>query len=129
MNRLTKTIAGGLVASCHDCSDGGMAVSLAEMAFAGGFGMDIRLDPTTMPVGQEALPGEKQLFSESNTRFIVEVADEKKFIRAMKGLPVWRIGTIRKDKIFTISDRAGKQLIKTEIGKLKAAWQNPFKDL
>lgn len=129
MNKLTKAITSGLVASCHDCSDGGMAVALAEMAFAGGLGMDVSLNPATMPAGQESLSAEKQLFSESNTRFIVEVADEKKFLRAMKGAPVWRIGTIRKDKIFTISERGGKKLIRTEIGKLKTAWQSPFKDL
>jgi phosphoribosylformylglycinamidine synthase len=37
---LSTAIGGDLVASCHDCSDGGLAVALAETAFAGGFGMD-----------------------------------------------------------------------------------------
>ena len=33
----------GLVASCHDLSDGGLAVAAAESAFAGGFGMTLDL--------------------------------------------------------------------------------------
>jgi len=129
MKRLTGAIGNGLVASCHDCSDGGMAVSLAEMAFAGGLGMDILLDAASMPAGQEALPAEKLLFSESNTRFIVEVSDEKRFLKAMKGIPVWKLGHVRKDKTFKITDRSGRPIVKTDTARLKAAWQGPFKDL
>ena len=40
---LRKAIASGLVASAHDCSDGGLAIALAETAFAGGLGMEIDL--------------------------------------------------------------------------------------
>jgi phosphoribosylformylglycinamidine synthase len=39
--RLNKSTEEGLVASCHDCSDGGIGVALAETAFAGGLGMEI----------------------------------------------------------------------------------------
>jgi phosphoribosylformylglycinamidine synthase len=129
MKKLSGAMRKGLVASCHDCSDGGMAVSLAEMAFAGGLGMDIRLDASRMPAGQVILPADKMLFSESNTRFIVEAADEKRFARAMKGVPVWKLGHVRRDRIFAISDFTGKTIVRTDTGKLKAAWQKPFKDL
>ena len=40
---LSAAMARGLVASCHDCSDGGLGVALAETAFAGGLGMEIDL--------------------------------------------------------------------------------------
>jgi phosphoribosylformylglycinamidine synthase len=129
MNRLSKTVGKGLVVSCHDCSDGGMAVSLAEMAFAGGLGMEIRLDASAMPAGQCVMAGERLLFSESNTRFIVEVRDEKRFLAAMKGVPVWRLGHLRKDKAFKITDCCGRLIVNTDTDKLKAAWQAPFKDL
>jgi hypothetical protein len=82
-----------------------------------------------MPAGQERLPAHKMLFSESNTRFIVEVPDEKKFSASMKGAPIWKLGHIRKDKSFKIFDSCGKLIVNTEIGKLKASWQSPFKDL
>lgn len=129
MLSLGKAIRSGAVAACHDCSDGGMAVALAEMAFAGGLGMEIRPDTGTLPKAQTILPNEKLLFSESNTRFIVEVADEKKFRAAMKGLPVWKLGTVRKDRLFRIIGPDGRTAIHTDIDKLKAAWQRPFGDL
>jgi len=129
MNLLMKAIESGLVASCHDCSDGGMAVALAEMSFAGGLGMEIELDPYAMPVGQELLVSDVQLFSESNTRFIVEVSKEDKFLRAMKGQSVWKLGKIRRDKSFMVRDFRGKLIISSDTDKLKAAWQRPFKDM
>ena len=42
-NKLSKAINEGLVRACHDCSEGGLAVALAEMAFSGGFGAEIDL--------------------------------------------------------------------------------------
>lgn len=129
MGSLTKAIRTGLVASCHDCSDGGMAVALAEMSFAGGLGMDIKLDPYAMPAGQELLISDVQLFSESNTRFIVEVLDEAKFLKAMKGISVWRLGKIRKDNNFRVYNFEGKLIINSSTDKLKAAWQRPFREM
>ncbi len=41
---LEGAMARGLVASCHDCSDGGLGIALAETAFAGGLGMSIDLN-------------------------------------------------------------------------------------
>jgi phosphoribosylformylglycinamidine synthase len=59
----------GLVRSCHDASEGGLAVALAEMAFAGGFGADVSGLSALGNLSDEAL-----LFSESPTRFVLEVA-------------------------------------------------------
>jgi phosphoribosylformylglycinamidine synthase len=129
MNALGAAMAKGLVASCHDCSDGGLAVTLAEMAFAGGLGMDIALDAATMPAGQAALPSDRLLFSESNTRFAVEVRDEKRFVLAMKGVPVWRVGVVRKDGLFTVKGIGGRQVIRTDIARLRSAWRKPFGEL
>ena len=42
-NALSRAISAGLVASCHDCSDGGAGIAIAETAFAGGLGMLINL--------------------------------------------------------------------------------------
>ncbi|MFA5255420.1 MAG: phosphoribosylformylglycinamidine synthase subunit PurL [Candidatus Omnitrophota bacterium] len=122
MLSLTRAIRAGTVAACHDCSEGGMAVAAAEMAFSGGLGMEIRL----MPGG---LRDEVMLFSESNTRFIVEVTDEKKFLSLMKGLPVFKLGNIKKGKSFRIFNWHKRLLVNTTIDKLKAAWQAPFKNL
>lgn len=51
-----------LIQSCHDVSDGGLAVALAEATFGYGFGAEVEL-----PAG---LPVHVQLFSESHSRFV-----------------------------------------------------------
>ena len=122
MCSLTEAIQSGSVAACHDCSEGGIAVALAEMAFAGGLGMEI-----TLP--KNALRDEVLLFSESNTRFVVEVLDENKFLNSMKGLPVSKLGVLRPGRSFKIFRSTKKLIVNTTIDKLKAAWQAPFKNL
>src|SRR5205814_1671856 len=65
-----SAIAQGLVRSCHDLSEGGLAVAIAEMAFAGGVGVDLP-DLARMP-GVERDTDDVRLFSESTTRFLIE---------------------------------------------------------
>jgi len=129
MNALAKAISRGCVAACHDCSDGGMSVALAEMAFAGGFGMDICLDPANASSEQNTLSDETLLFSESNTRFIAEISDENRFLKSMKGLPVWKLGHVRNNTLFTIKNHSKKTIIETDVNKLKSAWQKTFQNL
>ncbi len=62
-----------MVASIHDLSDGGLGVALAEMAFAGGLGLEADLDQA--PCEEGLVPAEI-LFSESTGRFAVEVLPE-----------------------------------------------------
>ena len=62
---LHSAIQRGLVRSCHDLSEGGLAVAVAEMSFAGGIGADITQTP--------AEPDVVALFAESPSRFLVEV--------------------------------------------------------
>ena len=69
--RVAGAIARGLIVSCHDCSEGGLAVALAEMAFAGGLG--IEADLRGLPKSIDCSRIDMQLFSESNCRYIVEV--------------------------------------------------------
>lgn len=66
--RLHQAILQGLVRACHDCSEGGIAVALAEMAIAGGLGA--RIDDLGHPDPVTAW------FSESAGRFVCEVAPE-----------------------------------------------------
>ena len=67
---VTKAIDSGFVKSCHDLSEGGLAVAAAEMAFAGGYGLEI--DLSKVP-GKELTRNDFVLFSESNSRFLIEV--------------------------------------------------------
>ena len=129
MQTLTRAIGKRLVRSCHDCSEGGLAVTLAEMAFAGSLGMSIHLGSYKRPDKQKPLRNDILLFSESKTRFVVEVSDEDAFAAAMNGVPVWKLGYVRNDSAFRIFDTDEKLIVDTDVNKLKAAWQEPFANL
>jgi len=114
-----------LVASCHDCSDGGLGVALAETAFAGGLG--IAADLSAVPV-EASLRTDYLLFSESQSRFVVTVAGAKarEFERIMDGLPCACIGKVTKEPMLHIKDNDGRDVISADIFDLKRAWQAPL---
>jgi phosphoribosylformylglycinamidine synthase len=123
---LSRAMDAGLVASCHDCSDGGLAVALAETAFAGDMGMDVDL----LRVPAERLNRDAQvLFSESASRFVVTVApgDENAFRQAMEGIVCDSVGTIRQDDRFLVRGLKGSRIIDTIVGALKDSWQYPLR--
>jgi phosphoribosylformylglycinamidine synthase len=69
------------------------------------------------------------LFSESNSRFMVEVAkkDQSVFERILKGLPFGLVGCISKNKTFKVFGLDGKVCINAGIGDLKESWQKPLR--
>ncbi|MBR2255081.1 MAG: phosphoribosylformylglycinamidine synthase subunit PurL [Candidatus Methanomethylophilaceae archaeon] len=67
MDELLQAMDEGIVLSCHDCSDGGLAVAIAEMCISGRVGAEIDLSGILMEDYR------KKLYSESNSRWIVEV--------------------------------------------------------
>jgi phosphoribosylformylglycinamidine synthase len=124
-NALAKAIADGLVASCHDCSDGGLGTALAETAFAGGFGMSIDLScvPCDRIDRDDTL-----LFSESQSRFIVTISPDAKdsFEEKMAEIPMGRIGTVTEADLLEVKGIHGSIIIRECIHDLKAAWQKPL---
>jgi phosphoribosylformylglycinamidine synthase len=120
---LHRAIAGGLVRSCHDLSEGGLAVAVAEMAFAGEFGADV----TQLP--GESLSDEVRLFSESATRFVIEVEPEKadELTACFVGLPLTKIGTTTADQRLRIAGSNGEWLVWAKLSDLKEAWQKPLR--
>jgi len=119
---LHKAIHAGLVRSCHDLSEGGLATAAAEMAFAGGLGAQLDL-----AVIDSKLSSEQLLYSESNTRFLCEVSPEnaEKFAAALKDVACAPIGKVTGDAKFEIVSGSSK-LINAEIHDLKAAWLAPL---
>ncbi len=114
----------GLVAAVHDCSDGGLAVALAEMAFSGGLGMDIFLSELPYEGGAQ-VRNDILLFSESHSRFVVEVdkKNQRSFEKAMKGVPFGLLGCVKKEPDFTVFGLNGKPVVAARIQELKKAWQ------
>jgi phosphoribosylformylglycinamidine synthase len=125
---LSKAAEKGLVKSIHDCSDGGLAVALAEMAFSGGLGMDVFL--TEVPYIKSAgIKNETILFSESNSRFVVEVekAKQKDFQKQLKGQAFGLVGCLTDKTDFKVYGLDGKVCVDVDIAKLKEAWKQPLK--
>jgi phosphoribosylformylglycinamidine synthase len=122
---LSTAIARRLVASCHDCSDGGLGVALAETAFAGGLGMDV--DLRRVP-GASDLRDDFALFSETASRFVVTVHAEHvaAFEAALQGLPGAAVGSVTDIGVLRVIGRSGAPIIEAGIDRLKAAWQKPL---
>ena len=118
------TIANGFVRACHDLSEGGLAVAAAEMAFAGGLGMAIDLQQ--VPHDSESNNDAVLLFSESNSRFLVEVAADHidAFVAAMDGIPNARIGEVTSGDRLSI--KGTQSSFDTALADLKSAWQTPL---
>jgi len=126
---LHRAIDRGLVAACHDLSEGGLAVAASEMSFAGGLGMELRLD--AVPTGGEALSAEALLFSESNSRFLCEVPSEyaADFEATLEGVPTGRVGTVNDSGRLQILGAEATPLIEATIARLKEAWRRPSAEL
>lgn len=116
-----ELITRGWVHACHDLSEGGLAAAIAEMAFAGNVGADVRF-----------LPGEgsnvERLFGESPSRFLLEVAPEDRDAVAsvLKDLPWVEIGVTVAEPRLRIAGRDGQWCIWVSLQELKQAWQKPL---
>jgi phosphoribosylformylglycinamidine synthase subunit PurSL len=96
--RLHQALRSGRVAACHDISEGGLAVALAEMAIAGRLGLSI----DTLP-GPDSVSG---LFSESSSRFVCELAvDDAVWLAELLDEPVIVLGTVTAAPTFTLPDQ------------------------
>ncbi|MGB9713000.1 MAG: AIR synthase-related protein [Dissulfurimicrobium sp.] len=121
---VSRAIKAGLIASCHDCSDGGLGVAIAETAFSGGLGMDIDLEKVPRQ-GVDRL--DTLLFSESQSRFVVTVRPDFRFVfeETMAGTEFAMIGTVSPRPLL-IFEFGGNVVLKEDIYALKEAWQRPL---
>ena len=115
-----------LVRSCHDLSEGGVAVAAAEMAFAGGLGA--RLSLAAVPRADDVTRDDEVLFSESNSRFLAEVRpqDARAFEACLADVPHARIGEVTEEGRLAVTGLKGNVVICADIARLKAAWKKPL---
>ena len=115
---LSQTIRQGWVRTAHDCSEGGLAVALAEMCIGGRVGASIDIDGT----GKGDLWG--RLWGESLGRIVVAVApeNEEKFLAAMKGHPTTVLGAVTSSDSLSIFD-GDDELVSSPVDALVAAWK------
>ena len=127
MDDLSTANSRMLVRSCHDVSEGGMAVALAEMAFAGNLGANVSLE--AVPQGGEINRDDVLLFSESNSRFLAEVepGNREEFENAMRGNAFAVIGYVNKSDSLRVKGLKGKSVISLPLRTLKESWQKPLR--
>jgi len=118
---LTKAMSRGIVKSCHDLSEGGLAVAAAEMAFAGGYGLE--LDLRAVP-GKDLARNDFVLFSESNSRFLIEIAKKDKAdFEGLMGKYSAQIGKVTKEQKLLIYGLNGKVVVDATLEKLRHSWK------
>jgi phosphoribosylformylglycinamidine synthase len=121
---IIEAIDRGYLRSCHDLSEGGLAVASAEMAFSGGHG--IELDLQKVPRTRELNRNDFILFSESNSRFLVEVTEKNRthFEALMKEAICNKIGKVKKDNILSVKGVDGEQKIHADLEELRNQWKS-----
>ena len=121
---LHQAIQNRQVVSCHDLSEGGLAVSLSEMAFAGELGAFIDISSMRQA---SFIDVEVALFSESNSRILCEVNanDAAAFERTMQGLPCFKLGEVAKHNRVTV-ECDGETILDTSWASLRDTWLAPL---
>jgi phosphoribosylformylglycinamidine synthase II len=119
---VTKAIDSGLVKACHDLSEGGLAVAAAEMALAGGYGIEV--DLRKIPC-RTLSRDDFVLFSESNSRFLLEVPEKIKndFEIVMKGKVCAKIGAVTKNPKLNVHGLAGTIVVDASLTALRGSWK------
>jgi phosphoribosylformylglycinamidine synthase len=130
-----RAVSHGLVRSCHDLSEGGLAVALAEMALAGGLGAEVSL--RDVPCEDGAASDPVLLFSESPSRFLLEVPPEHYAALAALagGLPLGRLGAVTPapgpaaagSTRLAVTGLDGSLVIDAPVPELKERWQRTLR--
>ncbi len=121
---VVTAIEAGLARACHDCSEGGLAVAVAEMAMGGDLGVTINLEKVA-----PSLRHDEKLFSETNTRWVIEVAPENEapfrdhFAQAR--IPVAEIGRVGGRDLHVI-ERRGTTVLRVPLEEARRAWSEPL---
>ena len=128
---LHGAIAAGLVRAAHDLSEGGLAVAAAEMAFAGGLGAELALErvPLEGELPADCDPAATRLYSESCTRWLVEVAPEHAadFEAHLAGAVFAAVGEVAGGERLRVT-HGGTELIDLPLADLRRAHQSGFQD-
>ena len=126
MKGILNSVEKEYIASCHDISEGGIGICLSEMAIGSDVGAEVDLSPINPD-----LRSDFKLFSESNTRWIIEVKYEKQkeFEALMKkhSTPFIKIGST-KSKSIIINDK-NNEVVNLSINDIRVQWKEPIRSL
>jgi phosphoribosylformylglycinamidine synthase len=120
---LHNAIQQGLIRACHDLSEGGLAVAVAEMCLAGRLGA--RLESKRLGDWEMGLTPEALLFSESNGRLLLEVRpeDTAKVEALLSTVTLIPLGTVTAEPTLqiTVGDQS---LVSLSVEQLVNAWKS-----
>ncbi len=124
MDLITEATDRGYLRACHDLSEGGLAVAAAEMAFSSGHGIDLNL--SKVPRAEDVSRNDFVLFSESNSRFLVEIPEKRRldFEALMKDAVCAEIGNVKKDPVLSVTGLNGKEAILADLEGLRRRWKS-----
>ena len=124
MDLITEAIDMGYLRACHDLSEGGLAVAAAEMAFSSGHGIDLNL--SKVPRAENVPRNDFVLFSESNSRFLVEITEKRRpdFEALMKDAVCAEVGKVKKDPVLSVTGLNGKEAILADLEELRRQWKS-----
>jgi phosphoribosylformylglycinamidine synthase len=124
MNSITSAIDRGYVRACHDISEGGLAVAASEMVLGSGCGIELDLGKVPAAVRRDDFI----LFSESNSRFLVEVqaGHKRDFEKLMKSNVCFTVGSVKEEDYLSIYGLKGKQVVNIDSTKLRGAGGKTF---
>jgi len=119
---MSRAVGNGLVHSAHAPGKGGLGVGLAKVAFGGEVGLEI--DLARVPAAGVARD-DGLLFSESNSRFIVTVARDRRvgFEETLAGVPHACVGEVTAEPRLRIRGLAGKLVVDDDVLELKKKWK------
>ena len=119
---IVSCIDAGYITACHDCSEGGIGVAIAEMALGSDYGLEIFMKnvPTASLHRSDHI-----IFSESNSRFLIEVHKEKKkeFESFAKKNACSQIGRVVKDQRISIFGLNNNKIVDLSTARLRKAWK------
>ncbi len=124
LRAIHQAIRQQLVQACHDCSEGGLGVAIAEMCLAGRLGATIDLQQVAGTAGSDDV----RLFAESAGRFVIEVrpADAAAFVALFADVPLAQIGVVN-DAILTpilqVQGVNGQLIVQADVSELERAWR------
>jgi phosphoribosylformylglycinamidine synthase subunit PurSL len=124
---VASLIAQGSARSAHDCSDGGLLVAAAEMAFAGRVGLDIELD--RLPTTRE-LDDLTACFAETPSRYLLEVAPSQldTVVRSLRdaGIAFGQVGRFASHARLTVHCSRHGRVLDEPLDRLRETWLKPL---
>ena len=121
MNALREAMNAGLIASCHDVAEGGLAVTICEMAIGGDLGVSVDIANVNPGIRTDFT-----LFSESNSRWVVEVARPEtssfETFMSLRDVHIRALGETVRERQLTIRDHE-RAVVTLPLDDIRKTWR------